>query len=661
MNPIVRLAGSMLVLTLSVGTAWGGIATTKHNLSAAGPGVYRATSEQQICVFCHTPHNSNPAAPLWNHAQSGETYTPYSSQTLVAIPGQPTGASRLCLSCHDGTVALGSVHDLPFGSGTGTGVVPGLEMPITGAAALTSDLSDDHPVSFVYDEALASQNLELVSPSTLNGGIKPDHNNEMQCTSCHEPHSDTYSRFLRADYTDAAGYGSPLCRTCHDKKYWSTVVQQGHRESSAQWNGAGTNPWHVPGHDLANDPDSTPKANGCESCHKAHSGGGGRALLKQNGEDEVCLVCHNGNVATGSKNIDVALNKMYTHPVKNPAYEGRHSTQRVDAGTVRESQENLANRHAECPDCHNPHAVSPGVSPSVGSGTPTNNLASNVLKGVWGVEPVWPPVWGDVTNYSVVDDVQYQHQLCLKCHSYYAFGNNPPLEPYGLMGGDGLMTDQAKEFNPNNASYHPVVAPGKNDFIAFDGADYSAALINGMRPDSTMTCAECHSDSQGIDGLKGPHGSDVWPILWAPYDATTGMLGTSNHLCFKCHDPLVYGEGSYNKGTDDQTGFSGRFSLNEKNLHNKHVAVRSMPCYACHAAVPHGWKRRSLLVFGTGTPDEEPYNAHARFPINGSTIYGLNSGIPLDTIQSGNWSKTDCHSATDPGTTGVTGVGSCGY
>lgn len=657
------LAAIPLVVGLFGWTASGmaNIANTKHNLSVTGPGTHKATAETQICVFCHTPHNTSPAVPLWNHALSAAVYTPYGSNTLAAAaPGQPTGTSKLCLSCHDGTVALGGVQNLPFGH-QASGTISGLEAFLTGPASLGTDLRNDHPISFTYDATLAATNPELVSPVALTGKIKPDSTGQMQCTSCHDPHVDATPKFLHTGYVDAGGYGSPLCRTCHDKQYWSTVAGQGHRESTAQWNGVGLNPWHVPGHNLPLDPKSTPKANSCESCHQPHNAAtSGSRILKQDGESGVCLVCHNGNVATGSKNIDFALDRLYAHPVKNPAYNGRHDPKRMPDGKVREEASHLGqNRHAECEDCHNPHAVSPGVSPNVGSGTPTTNLASKALKGVWGVQPSWPGNWANVTSYTVVDDVQYQHQLCLKCHSYYAFGLNPPLDPYGMIGGDNRLTDQAKEFNPNNKSYHPVVAPGKNNFIAYDGVNYAAALIGGMTPSSVMGCADCHSDSQNPTGLKGPHGADYWPILWGPYDFTTGMTGTDHHLCFKCHDKNVSGWGGFGAGSELQTGFSGRMGGAKKNLHNRHVGFRNMPCYACHAAVPHGWKRRALLIYGTGTPDEAPYNAHYRFPINGSTIYGLNSGIDLDAIQSGNWKRSDCHGASDAGTSGVTGVGSC--
>ncbi len=217
-----------------------GISTTKHNLSVSGPATntYKATSETQICVFCHTPHNTNPAAPLWNHKLSAAVYTPYGSNTLVAAaPGQPSGMSKLCLSCHDGTVALGGVQNLPFGHMT-AGTVTGLEAFLTGTSNLGTDLRNDHPISFTYNAALAAANLELVSPALLTGKIKPDSNGLMQCTSCHDPHSDVNPKFMHVGYVDGAGYGSPLCKTCHTKQYWDTVPNNSHRESLAQWNGA---------------------------------------------------------------------------------------------------------------------------------------------------------------------------------------------------------------------------------------------------------------------------------------------------------------------------------------------------------------------------------------------------------------------------------------
>ncbi|MEJ2545748.1 MAG: hypothetical protein P8Y99_16920, partial [Calditrichaceae bacterium] len=85
------------------------VVDSRHNLSVSGPGTVKATNESEVCIFCHTPHNSSPRKPLWNKADPGVTYDLYSSSTLDATPGQPDGFSLLCLSCHDGTIALGDV------------------------------------------------------------------------------------------------------------------------------------------------------------------------------------------------------------------------------------------------------------------------------------------------------------------------------------------------------------------------------------------------------------------------------------------------------------------------------------------------------------------------------------------------------------------------
>lgn len=669
---------SVLTAAMLVGAGNGiaGITATKHNLSATGPGTYKSTQEVDLCFYCHAPHNDTPSVPLWNHAASGATYVPYTSSTLVAAaPGQPTGASKLCLHCHDGTVALGSVNELAYGD-SGAGVLGGLSSFLQGSspAYVGSDLSHNHPISFTYDTGTATDNPELVDPVNLTGDIRPDGGGRLQCTSCHDPHSDTYPYFLRAASVDGAGYGSPLCRTCHNKNYWGTVANNPHRESMRQWNGAGDNPWHVAGQNLANDSGSTVKVNACENCHQPHNASGANRLLKQDGESGVCLVCHNGNVAVSD--LETELTNTYTHPIRttsNSVQMGLHNPKRMPDGTVREDPADLGVRHVVCADCHNPHAVS-----ARNTQLPVSNLASSVLKGVWGVEPSWPGSWGTVSNYTTVSDVTYQYQLCLKCHSYYAFGPIPPSDPDGLIAG-GVNTDQAQEFNPNNESYHPVVAQGKNPFTMTVGGttyDYSASLINGMTPTSTITCSECHSNpTPATPDLKGPHGSPNHSILKAPFDENTGQPGTDDDLCFQCHDKDVFTGGRYEW---QRTGFSGVCERGEassilecrepgvrQNLHYVHTVGEKwcsachpdyfmagmerrydppqLSCKGCHAAVPHGWKRKRLLIFGASgsnpvlTPDPPPYNDH------GGDWGGIPSSLDLDSIQSGNWKVTDCH------------------
>ena len=176
-----------------------------HDFSAQG------WSGGEICIVCHTPHNADTTvadAPLWNHEVTVAPFTLYSSLTLDAGPmGQPTGVSKLCLSCHDGTVAEDS-----FGGLVGTTFM-------AGPALVGTDLSNDHPISFTYDDALASTDGGLHAPSTqasgLGGTIDADllFGGSMECGSCHDVHNaDGNPSLLRV-----ANVGSALCLTCHDK------------------------------------------------------------------------------------------------------------------------------------------------------------------------------------------------------------------------------------------------------------------------------------------------------------------------------------------------------------------------------------------------------------------------------------------------------------
>jgi predicted CXXCH cytochrome family protein len=170
---------------------------TDHDFSGRGWGT------TQVCVFCHTPHNALSAlVPLWNHATSAATYTLYSSGTLNAVPGQPTGASLACLSCHDGTVAIDS-----YGTRTGG-------TNVTGGALLGVVLSNDHPVSFTYDTALATTDGGLVTPSSASLVVAnvPLYAGKLECATCHNVHNNALGSFLRVANTN-----SGLCIKCHIK------------------------------------------------------------------------------------------------------------------------------------------------------------------------------------------------------------------------------------------------------------------------------------------------------------------------------------------------------------------------------------------------------------------------------------------------------------
>lgn len=182
------------------------ITGSEHDFSGD---TWNATGE--ICVVCHTPHNADATvtnAPLWNHEVTGSTFTVYSSATLDATVGQPGGSSKLCLSCHDGTVAL----DNFAGKTTGNQFISGGEL-------LGTDLSNDHPLSFAYNTALATADGGLADPATTNSGLGGTIDADMlfagqvQCASCHDVHNGSgVAKLLRK--SNAA---SALCQTCHAK------------------------------------------------------------------------------------------------------------------------------------------------------------------------------------------------------------------------------------------------------------------------------------------------------------------------------------------------------------------------------------------------------------------------------------------------------------
>ncbi|MGB2817380.1 MAG: hypothetical protein WBA53_08730 [Burkholderiaceae bacterium] len=212
-NTLAGLAVGLMALLTAPAASAGTIVGSNHDLSGKGYGT------TQICIFCHTPHNALTVvgAPLWNHASSTATYTVYSSPTMNATVGQPGTSSKLCLSCHDGTVAVDS-----YGGRTGT-------IPIAAAANFGTTLSNDHPIGFTYNAALATSDGSLSNPDTktVTIGTAPSKTGSitstmliggvMECASCHDVHN-TFTAvgagLLKISQTAPA---SGLCLACHIK------------------------------------------------------------------------------------------------------------------------------------------------------------------------------------------------------------------------------------------------------------------------------------------------------------------------------------------------------------------------------------------------------------------------------------------------------------
>jgi hypothetical protein len=141
MKRILPLAALLLPALASAAAP---VSAGKHNLSVSGPGTVKAQSEPRTCVFCHVAHSGREGGG--NRPDSPVRHQVYGSTTLTARqPAVVGGASRSCLSCHDGTIALGqTVKGSPIRMrGTGAGD----RMP-EGKANLGFDLSGSHPVSF---------------------------------------------------------------------------------------------------------------------------------------------------------------------------------------------------------------------------------------------------------------------------------------------------------------------------------------------------------------------------------------------------------------------------------------------------------------------------------------------------------------------------------
>lgn len=541
--PGLRHAAVVFVLFIlafcAYAEATNGINITKHNLSVTGPGEIKAISETRICIFCHTPHNATPQTPLWNRAINPVSYILYSSTTMSAVPSQPIGPSRLCLGCHDGTVALGAVLQ-PAG-----GILVSGQISADRPSYLGTVLSGDHPFSFSYDASVLNPYAGL-SPTAPQDLTFYGPGNFIECSTCHDAHEDAFPSpdirgFLTGKFLVADNRNSALCVKCHSNiDGWSFTS---HQTSVSPVNNA----LPVPPKEWPTWP--TVAEWGCEGCHRSHSAGGQQRLLNYEEEERNCYTCHSGTVA--SKNIAVQFQKFSRHPVE--ATVGVHDPTEPPAG--------ITDRHVECVDCHNPHASNnrPAFAPEV----------SGRLEKVSGM----------TQDRAEVTPALYEYEVCFKCHADLT--QLIPFIPRVVNN-----TNAQSEFSLLNPSYHPVVGMGKNPNVP----SIPSVLEPTLLTTSIIYCTDCHGDDTG--GSRGPHGSSYAPILRYQYETADGAPESfqSYALCYRCHNRTsILSDVSFQKKIEKTTATGGG--------HSGHLA-RGAPCSACHD--PHGIDITLPEAVGTG-------------------------------------------------------------
>lgn len=700
---------------------------TKHNLSAVQDGAstpsggrvpartVKASSETQVCVFCHTPHDAEAiifgsgvnaqGAPLWNRKLSAQTtYMTYNSSSMDAsdteLNAGPGGSSKLCLSCHDGTMGIDKVNVLN-GAKNVTIPMAGSSSPVRMPGDATTgftrnigtDLTADHPISFTYDATLATNDGELRAPDGVIVGTRspgmtapklPLEKGQVQCSTCHDPHlrdkavGNGNAKFLRMNrfqVSQPAGAdfdtkNDIVCLACHDKGgiSWafsahasSAVATQLYKPASAQLREfpssldtpANTEPpvWQV----------------SCLNCHDTHSVQGTRRLLREgtNGTgtpkvggksaiEETCYQCHTTvaeSAVVYSALTNTAVPDVKTDfttlarrmPIKSSdpaAVEVHDIGGTFNDGTSAECSKttgkcgkdfmesraslglgDINKRHAECTDCHNPHRVIKGQNGLPGTLTSANtnqksgthrhenasgyvhsNLISGVLRGAFGVEPVYPDnsfqsmpsafnvKRGDPgTSASTLVTEPYvtrEYQICLKCHSNYGYTDDN-VYPNGAtrppLGGTGLTpqnpnghsnftryTNQAKEFqapsthavqvgsvnrgtdggaanttaanNNNHRSWHPVMRPtGRTNRVATGWL--SPWNNTGAIGNQTMYCSDCHGSATAT-ATAMPTGNTATMEGGSPW----GPHGSSNNFLLKGDYSTATGEGQETTG-----------------------------------------------------------------------------------------------------------------
>jgi hypothetical protein len=618
-----------------------------------------------------------------DHNESGYSALPHGPETVYANDHPATNPAVQCLACHHRHAsATGRLIDYRASGTSDSETYARSGLCFACHSASTSETL----VAAGYAPPFSWNHRDVEAEFTEGGSAHPwaisATGTSLTCVNCHNVHfvdeGDTSawdaSRVVDPDDTTSAMSGSTygstpadFCMRCHDGSppeatvTASTVVPYSPGFSTV------TAPY-FPGWDKtaagysfadAGHANAT-AANGralCENCHDPHASDFPRlaawtkpptatgldAGTRENTstvlsrEEHLCYRCHGngteGDRAAGAMDVATKMALTYAHPADD--HVGRH----VDTETA----SGLSTRHAECPDCHDPHAAR-----EIG-GTATQDskesTAGGAVCGAYGASVTYVVQnWGTPSSFSPVrlggGATDFEAYVCFKCHS------TNTTQP-------STQIDVARSFNPSNHSSHnvlgqstsmqsafTVVPQGQSTSMSVTWALPAASLFlsTGWTTDSKMTCTGCHTNDQNSSTqAKGPHGSSAEWLIDPDYarDFTTvglyetgvGMgyrsgsstLEATDVICAKCHDLYHSGQG--------EGGWS-----NEPHARSSHMidGSRQAKCIDCHGAIPHGIGRPRLLGYTTDG-DFASTNTEAIAVVS----HTLSNGAPQ-------WSKNDC-------------------
>jgi predicted CXXCH cytochrome family protein len=577
-----------------------------HNL---GPGSKSPITgaRPDACNYCHAPH-SGLNIGLWNQKLTTQNYTTYTSTTEKNTGVQPMlgSDSNQCLSCHDGTVAVGST--VAYGQVTTQGSMNATDV-------FGSNMQTSHPFSLAPP---LKDNVHLVASLAANGktadlsGAVKLIKGSVECTSCHDPHvqaKDLVSQYFLVKDSSSG----QMCLACHNPTRqvggqvnpladWATSA---HALSSAKISPqAGLGSYTTVGGDA------------CISCHTPHNAAGpARQLRGQN--EQACIACHNGgsNVSPMAPYANVFAE--YAAPkVGHPFPASSNAHEAAESALLNN------NRHATCVDCHSGHGSEPvGVFPPA----PLIRVSQKDALGINASD-----------GTSVLMPAVNQYENCLRCHGTSS-GKQVQLV-YGyfpvraVSAGDPL--NQIPQFAVSATSSHPVFHARSS---ALPQPSLLANMLNldgvtqGRAMGTQILCTDCHNSDDnresGGSGANGPHGSRWTHILERRYEfsqATSPGQAISNlfpnpdlsvngpyALCAKCHD------------------LPNQVSKNTSWTHHSTHINLGVSCSVCHIA--HGMGAASGTISG-----ERLVN----FDVN---VVASNGGLPISYNRGPNTCVLVCH------------------